>query len=227
MSRCIWAVIALSACAPVPDEKLVVVAVDVTSSVTDDELSRWLPYIDQLIVRAKPRHELILFALDDNTTQSEPILRRDRSPKSRTLSRELGWRRKFAEARRKWEEAKPSLAGKNAIGTHIIELVARLPQLAQGRQIELWLFSDMIQQSPQLDLARDPITNREAEVATRLAKQVIEQKLDGRVYCILGYRRRQVSVAWLRSFWRIFFQEAGLELVWFDSVFPEEVLDAE
>ncbi|MGA2267811.1 MAG: hypothetical protein ABSH44_05000 [Bryobacteraceae bacterium] len=207
-----------------------VVLLDLSASPSHGQAAFWTQAYDENVARSLTAGDaLLILGVHDNTDAAAPLFD-DSCPAvdhDAGMDAEIAVRAKLKamreEGRAKVREAFAASARANT--TRLVEALPRVPR-AGSRNVRVLFFSDMLEDSKLINLAKTPLAGRSAEMArgvAHAAKLRADDLRDATVECVLdnlaiGDKPRSVnSRAELREFWQALFESVGGHLVSFDT----------
>ncbi len=201
---------------------------DLTRSPDEHDLQRWADLYRQQVASMQEGDAIVVFGLHENTATAAPLFEAQsrRAPSGACATEQLQARRQFQEMITGAQAAIPrALQLPRAPRSHLVDVLNRIRPDPLRPHIKLLFYSDMLEESPLIDLARSDIRGREIQAAREVARRagISGLELRARVFCFLddiagGQRPRSVnSRRSLELFWHELFAQAGARLVWFES----------
>jgi hypothetical protein len=207
-----------------------VAVLDLSASPRPSQAAFWTQAFEKRIAcKLAAGDALLVIGAHDNTDAAAPIYDKSTEAVDHDAGAEkvIGGRRALLEMRQggmaKVRDA--FAAPTRAATTRLVEALLRVPK-GDGRAIRVCYFSDMVEDSRLINLARIPIGGRAKELARQVAKAAGlrgDELRGATVECVLddlaiGERPQSVnSRAALRDFWQELFSLAGGNLVSFDA----------
>jgi hypothetical protein len=208
----------------------VVLVLDLSASPRACQAAFWMQAFEKRIAgRLAAGDALLVLGAHDNTDAAAPIYDKATEAVDHDAGAEkvMIGRRDLLEMQRcgtaKVREA--FAAPGRAAKTRLVEALSRVPK-DDGRAIRVWFFSDMVEDSGLINLARTPIGGRATELARGVAKAAGlrgDELRGATVECVLddiaiGEKPHSVnSRGALRDFWQELFSLAGGSLASFDA----------
>lgn len=226
-----------AAAASRPPETDYVMLVDQSGSITAPERAAWSAHADVLLQRLGLGDSILILPVHDQTLNAAPLFHARVPAQGVSLEDLARGKRRLKEIRSAAHqtighalESKTQSRGTDVLA--VVDRVAAARKSNAGRELRVYIFSDMLQSLPPLNLERtalspDDIPQHVSRIAS--AARWRNDLLKGVTFvCVLngvnsGRRNAVNDRRILVDFWRALFASVGADLASFDTYIQEEL----